>query len=324
MRWNLVFLVLGLGALGWLAWQVGPGEIAAGMGRVGWTGFAVICAVQLASLLLDAVVLRLCAGTEPPVASYWSFARASIAGHAINTLTPLGQLGEVTKYTQLESELPGERVAGALLLQNLVFFAGAAALVGASGVAAALLLPLDGAFRIALLVISAAFLAMAAATLVFMYRGPGPAIFRLAERLASRFSRLGKAVAWVRRVEGLSRGATTHSRRMVLVWVLAIVSRLCGTVEVGVILAFIGYRQGLVIVLLTQGTGQLVTWATAFVPFQAGTAEGGSYLLFKAIGLTPSVGVLLEIVRKARRLAVAAFGMSLLGAETLRKMRRSP
>jgi hypothetical protein len=60
------------------------------------------------------------------------------------------------------------------------------------------------------------------------------------------------------------------------------------------------------------------------VPLQAGSAEGGAYIVFQAVGLSPATGVLVEIGRKLRRVVFITLGVSLLGWDTFFQFRRKP
>ena len=113
---QLVFLLVGLGALAWMVYRLGPEILLDGILAIGF-GFIFTCSAHLGALLLDSVTLRACAGRDdaPP---YLHFARASIAGHGINESTPFGKLGEITKYTLLREKLPAERAAGALWVRR--------------------------------------------------------------------------------------------------------------------------------------------------------------------------------------------------------------
>src|SRR5574341_523725 len=99
-RAQLAFFLVGVAALGWIAYRVGPDEIGAGLLRIGW-GFIPVCLLQVLSLFVDAAMIRACAGADAFRLRRRTAVRSCFCGHAINTITPLGSLGEVTKYTIL-------------------------------------------------------------------------------------------------------------------------------------------------------------------------------------------------------------------------------
>jgi hypothetical protein len=97
-------------------------------------------------------------------------------------------------------------------------------------------------------------------------------------------------------------------------------SRCADAAEQAVILAFLGYDDAISFGFLTLANTQIIAWVTSFVPLQAGTAEGGNYLFFRAIGMNPADGVLAALVYKVRRVVFVAIGIALLGAQAFRQM----
>jgi hypothetical protein len=133
---------------------------------------------------------------------------------------------------------------------------------------------------------------------------------------------LRKVVAWMKRIEGVSRARAGRRCPMLAAWILSVVNRLLGVAEVAVLLAVLSPSHSLGFAFLVQSSAQLVAWVTSFVPMQIGTAEGGALLLFRAAGLSPEIGVTLELARKLRRIAFAAFGVGLLGITLFRRLLR--
>lgn len=309
-RLSLFFFAIGLAGLTTLVAKLGFRQIAGQILGLGWV-LAVACLVQLTSLLFDSWVLRACAGPPSP-GSYWRFARAVISGHAVNILTPFSQIGEITKYDQLRTMLSSERAASALFLQNVMMFASGFGVVSVSAVSAATL-PSLRMLRPGLWATAAVFGAISAATVVVIHRGPGATVLRWLSTLGNGYPRAQKLMSWLRRVEAESRTVAGDAPTMTLIWLVVMASRLSGLLEIGALMAAFGQPQGPVVLLFIMSGGQILSWATSFVPMQIGTGEGGLYVLFTVLGLPPPLGVTLELARKLRRLLVAVFGVSLLG-----------
>ena len=70
---------------------------------------------------------------------------------------------------------------------------------------------------------------------------------------------------------------------------------------------------------LSLAGSQAISWALFFVPFQAGSAEGGAYAIFEAAGLSSAAAVVSELARKLRRLVFIALGVALLGLTAVRR-----
>ncbi|HEY6178253.1 MAG TPA: lysylphosphatidylglycerol synthase domain-containing protein, partial [Kofleriaceae bacterium] len=115
---NLAMLAIGAAALLWTLHRLGWDDLRAGVARVG-SAFAVVLALDLAALLLDARALHTFMRPEARMLSYWQVVAAQISGRAVNVVTPLSALGEATKFTMLVTRAPRVRVASAIVLFDL-------------------------------------------------------------------------------------------------------------------------------------------------------------------------------------------------------------
>ena len=69
---------------------------------------------------------------------------------------------------------------------------------------------------------------------------------------------------------------------------------------------------------LLESTGRLIVVAFKFVPYRLGVDEAGSALVASALGLEPTVGVTLALVRKLRILCWNAVGVALFARRSIR------
>lgn len=310
-RWNLVFLVVGLAALAVMIGVVGVDEIAGGLQQIGW-GFALACGAHLGSLTCDAIALRACAGDAGRGAALWPFLRASLVAHAINTATPGASVGEALRYSHLRDQLGGNGALSAVSLLNLTMMVSTFALLAVGPLAGAVALGVRGPVAYALYGAAAVSAIAAVGAVVVIRRGVGGWPFALLR--AVRIDR-ERVAQWRQRwdeVEAAWRSAVSDRRRLVTIAVAAASSRLANVLEVGVLLWLLGQDQVVPVALLATANATLVQLVTAMVPYGTGTLEGGNYLLFKAVGLTASVGVTVELARKARRVAFVVLGLGLL------------
>jgi uncharacterized membrane protein YbhN (UPF0104 family) len=323
-RLNIGFLLCGVLALAWLIYALGLDRLADGLTRLGW-GFALSTGAFTCGILLDGVTMRACAGPRGHELPYWHFARASFAGHAINQATPLGSLGEVTKVTILSEKVPPARATATLIVLNIVMFVVNCGLIALGPVVAVLVLDPGPTVTLVLVLGAMVFFIAGAVALVFLRRGPGDVPFRVALRLGVGPERVGRWRARWHAVESDWLEASGDRRQMAVAWVSGVLSRTAAAVEAMIILHFLGAEQIVAVGLLSLAGYQLVNWLTAFVPMQAGTSEGGAYVLFAAVGLSPVLGVLLELVRRIRRLVFICAGVAVLGWPTFRRlMKRDP
>lgn len=323
---QLLLLLIGLGALSWMVYRIGPGTLLDGILAIGW-GFALTCTAHLGAILLDSVTLRACAVREgaPP---YLHFARTSIAGHAINEATPFGKVGEITKYSILREKLPADRAAGALVAQNICMFVVNCGLIALGAPIAFFVFDTRGPAAVMFWVASGVFLAAGAIGLLILHRGLGGWPFLLLRHAGlGRFrpskARVQKWRAGWRKVEAAWQATSGDRKARDTAWLSAIASRMCNVLETALILYFLGGDQIIAAAVLSLGGSQMVGWLFSFVPLGAGSAEGGAYVLFSAAGLPPKLGVLVEIGRKLRRIVFITLGVSVLGWDTFRVQRRA-
>ncbi len=322
--WNVAFLAVGLIGLGFFAASVGPERLFGELDRLGWT-VALVAAVNGVTLLVDSAVLSVCLGAPLRLASYARILRAQVAGHAINTVTPTGNLGEVTKYTILTQTWSKQEVGAALLSANLVGLGANVVLLVLAPLAAPLMLGLTGPVARVFYVAAAVSAALGGVLAVVVVRGPGTWPFHVVRRLGVSEAKVERArTAW-REVADTARARLTGRRRAAAV-VLALVSRGLSVAEIAVILALVGVDAHPLVPFLFVANGQIISWVTSFVPMQAGTGEGGGYALFRSLGLDPTQGVVVELVRKCRIVVWLIIGLALLGTATLsgRKRRSAP
>ena len=330
---QLLLLVIGLAALTWTVIAVGPGRLADGVVAIGW-GLILTSGAHFTGLSLDAVTLRATAGAAGRQVPYRHYLRTSLAGHAINEATPFGKAGELTKYALLSERMPGERAAAALVAQNIVMFVVNCGLIAAGAPLALVVFDVVPGARPAFALTGAAFAVAGAVAVVLLHRGVGSWPLSLARRLGVPRWRLGRRRIGAERldrwqttwseVQDIWREAARDRRAQAVAWVSAVASRSANLVETGLILHFLGGRQLAAAAVVSLASSQLVGWLFSFMPMGAGTAEGGSYVVFRAVGLSPALGVLVEIGRRLRRLVFIGVGVAVLGQSEFRHARRGP
>ena len=119
-RLNNLLLVLGLVFLGCLVWTVGPGELWRQVSALGWGVIPLILSEGLQNLA-HAIGWRHCVSGAPPRVPLPRLFRMSMAGYAINYLTPSASVGgDVTRVALLASSQPGPEAVSSVLLDKLM------------------------------------------------------------------------------------------------------------------------------------------------------------------------------------------------------------
>jgi hypothetical protein len=255
-------------------------------------------------------------------APFLLYLRASITGHAINEATPGGKIGELTKYSILDDALTRERAAAALVAQNLVMFVVNCGLIALAPPLAILAVGGQPGTALGFAAVGLGFLVAGAAVVFVLARGVGAWPFAVL-----RFFRVSKARTdrWKRRfhdVEEEWRRAAHDRRSMLVAWGSAIASRACNVAESAIYFGLAGGDHAIAGGFLALAGGQAIGWVMFFVPFGAGTAEGGAYAVFRIAGLSSSAAVVEALARKLRRVVFVAIGVALLGLSSVGKRAR--
>jgi hypothetical protein len=123
-----------------------------------------------------------------------------------------------------------------------------------------------------------------------------------------------------RKVEKSWRAASEQRGARFVIFASMALGRLCNVVEAGLILYFLGGDQIVAGAFISLASYQLSGWVLSFVPMAAGSAEGSAFVIFSAVGLSPQLGVMVEIGRKIRKVVFICLGISVLGWDTFRRM----
>lgn len=313
-----------MGALAWMVYHIGPGTFWSGMQKVGW-GFALTCGAHLSGLLLDSVVLRASAGKPGRKVPYLHFVRTSVSGHAVNEATPFGKVGELVKYALLDERLRAADAAGALVATNIASFVVNCGLIATVAPISLVAFGVGGVTAVVFVAVSAGFLIAGAVGLLILRRGLGQWPFAVMRKVGIGRFRIGKerVERWQKgwhKVEKAWQSATAVPGAMIRIWGGMILSRLCNVLEAGLYLYFLGGDHIVAGAFLSLASYQFSGWVFTFVPMQAGMAEGSAYVMFSAVGLSPQLGVMVEIGRKVRKLVFIGLGVSVLGWDTFRRM----
>ena len=309
------FFALGAALLVVLLVRLGPGLVARDLSAVG-SGFLLVVALQSIPVLLNSLSWRL---LLPPASGVplRTLTPMLLAGEALNTVSPVGFIGgELVRIGLLRRRIGTDAAAGAVGLAAMTQFAGQALFVLA-GLPAALLLLSPGPVRTGIGLAAGAIGALLAAVLL----------------LASSPVRLGRARRWILRFPGLARlerripdrvregGALALAsvRSRPGAFALSIASSFAawsiGVVETLLVLSLLGHPIALVPAVAIETMAVVIEGVLFFVPAKMGTQEGGRVLIFTLLGLPPSLGLALGLVRRAKELVWAVPGLTILGVQ---------
>lgn len=308
---RLVNAILGAAALALLAWMVarlGLDRLIEAAAQIGWA-FPAAVAAHLASLIAASVSLVVAVGAPLRFAGALA---VEMAGHAINEATPLAKLGELTKYGMLAERVPAERAGAGVIVWNIGLFIAAAITVTAACVVALTAFEVSDAARPFFIAAAAGNGIAGAIAVALLYARIGTWPLAALRRLGVSEVRVDRwREAWLG-VEGAWREVARDRRRVAGILAASFAVRAINVVEGALILGALGIEPLVATALIAYAASQLAYWLTAWVPLQAGTAEGGAYVTFTALGLPGAAGMILELARKLRRLLFIAAGLIIL------------
>jgi hypothetical protein len=286
---------------------VGLGLLVAAFRSLGWC-FAILCGLQLLTLLLDAAALRLAVPRGAPDLHPARALSACLAALAVNSATPLGQAGELVKARLLRSQLSMEATVAAVWLHNQMMFLTSSALFAIAPLAAALA---SGAPRWAVRLALGMTAAYGAATAlaVVLLAGGLPLRWLAARWPTLRMrARIGRALEMGR----LARARELGRGRLAAALALTTLKRLIYPLEAVLVLWWLGHGPGWSTAFFSQPATQALAGLASVAPLGLGTTEPAAWALFRGLGRAAEVGVVIELARDARRLLFVALGFSLL------------
>ncbi|MEP6589732.1 MAG: lysylphosphatidylglycerol synthase transmembrane domain-containing protein [Gemmatimonadota bacterium] len=313
-RIRLAGLGFGLLVLAILIQQTGPARLLREIHGAGWVLFPIVTLWGVV-YACNARAWQLLVPARP---RSFTFPRAfllSVNAFALNFATPLLAMGgEPFRMAGATRYLGRSRAVGSVVSFRFLH-ALAHVLVFLMAIpAAALLLP-HTLPVLALLGIAAVILLLIAAFLLSQHRqGVFERAVALLERtpflrpLALRLERHRPALQELdQELTAIHREAPWHFRRALGV---ELAGRLLSTMEYALILEALGLTQGIWHGFVIANLSSLVTNLLIFVPFELGTKEGGTYLIFGALGLDPALGMTAALLSRVRELSWLAIGLA--------------
>jgi hypothetical protein len=319
MSRRLTLLFLGLGAL-LLALQIrsfGLGDLWSDATTAGWVLVPIVLFYGIAHGC-DAQAWRVILGGEPNRPGWLGLYRMVVSGSALNFLTPMVNLGgEPFKAAFLASSLGVPRAAGAVLIRNVARGLGLLCFWLAAIVTGWFLLPPTPMIR-ALLLGAAAAIGLLMGLLIRAHRRGG------LERLFDGAARLPGIGRVVRRAERF-RPAVSETDRQIVAFAreqpgrlaVAVGFEVLGRAAFVVEFCLIGWAIGVPIAypaaFTVGGLETLTGNLLFFVPYEIGTRETATMLLFGQLGYPPEAGLFAALVSRLRDLAWIVTGVVLVG-----------
>jgi len=298
---------LGLaGAIALVAW-VGVGDVSRAVGHVGWRAL-LLPAIYVLPLTLAAWSWRL---VTPRSArpGWWTGVRATWIGLAINWLLPVAQVGgEVVKARLLVRRGAATDAAVASVVVDKTLQVATQIMFTVVGVA---LFASRWSGREVIAGAIGGTLPLLLGVVVF-YRMQRRGLFgRLAHRFEIALEKAGHG-ALVADAAGVDAAVDAIYRKpgpTLLACGLRLLFRFSLALETALALELLGYRPGVVAVLVLESLGQAVRTGAFLAPAGIGVQEGAFVVLATALGLPPEIGLAVSLLKRGRELVVGVPGL---------------
>ena len=307
--------VLGVALFVYFVQRVGVGEIAAGIGRLGWL-FLVVVALGGLRLAVRGMAWRGCLEGPHRLTPGRAF-QAVVAGDTLGNLTPLSLLiSEPAKALFVRDREPVSRTLAALAVENLFYTLSAALVIAGGALALVLRLRTADTWWLASVGLVAALIVLISLVHAVIWRQVRVASGlvelvgrrRLAPQLVARW---GKRV---RRVE--DRVYTLYPRepgRLVRLACWELSFHALAILEIYIVLSLISdIAPTLLDAFVFESTNRFITTLFKVVPMRIGVDEAGTAAFAELLAYGTAAGVTLAIVRKARMLVWMTAGVGLL------------
>lgn len=313
---RIAILCLGLALFSYLVSDFGVGNILAKIRETGWW-FLPIVAIWIAVYVANASAWHVILGESTRQVSFKEVLALTVSGFAINYMTPLMNLGgEPYRVMALRGKIGTSRAISSVILYNMVrmlshffFWLGAVALALA-------IIP----FSFTMGAVLAGTLALVMFLIAFFYARHQRGIF---ESLLDFFARSRVFQRLYRRLQDRRVSLLTideqikqlyHERRGAFYGSIALefAARIIASLEFYFIGSAVGLGLTFLEALYINAASSLILNLLFFVPFEAGTREGGLYLVMQSLGYPPGIGIYMGLINRLRELCWIFIGLILV------------
>jgi len=244
-----------------------------------------------------------------------------LIGEAINNLTPFGSFGgEGARVYYLRKQMETPIVTASLVLDKTFYFLTAIIFVFLGVVVAFSLLQISNVLKTASLAVLLVLMLFGAMAIWLQKKGAVKKVSIFLGKRGIATATIEKVLPKISAMEVMQK--EFYSKRpkdFVRVFLFHFLGRLGGSFEIWLILfltgAFIHISlwQQFCYSLLIAGYVIVLNIVFFMFPSQIGVAEGATALLFSMLGQPPSLGVLLQLIKRIKNLFFMALGLCLMG-----------
>lgn len=313
---GVVFSIFGIGLFAYFVYSVGLDAIFAGIGKIGFGGFAIILLLYLLKLSVRATSWRLSV-YEPYKLDFKDTLPAVIIGEALSSVIPLGILVSGTaKAVAVRRRVPLVVGLSSVATENLFYSLVTGLFIAFGSFAFLRQFELEQTWIYLIdFIIGFIFVCIIIGVVVVVrqWHWASGICEWLYEKGILR-SILDSGRLQVRLFENLIYGFyRKYPKRFFPIFLLQIAFHSLGILEVWFILTRIGEAfPQLSTAFFLETISRLITIVFKLIPFLVGVDEAGAEFIVETLAIGAGIGVTLAIIRKGRTIFWSAIGMILI------------
>jgi hypothetical protein len=322
---RLVLLLAGVVLLVLLLWQLGPSDVLGALRHIGWYLLPVFL-LGAAHHAIRAFALRACV-LRSGLLGYGDALAIRLSGEAVQSLTFTGPvLSQPTKAWLLESHGLSLKEGFAATITEYLICSFVTAAMSIAGLLY-LVVHFTPALAIRVLAIGIAclfsvFLVASAVAIARRFYLIGTIIAGLA-KIGLLRGRLRPDMTWINRMEDLLLIILRDSpARFMTITLIEVGAQALLVLELFWLMRALDMVTPASFAFVIEASIKAIGIAFLFIPMQLGVSEGAYALVFNVMGLSAAAGFALAFLRRARTLAVAAVGLTILAVLTRHRERR--
>jgi len=312
----VLFTILGIGLFVYFVYSVGIDEIVAGIGKIGFGGFALILFLYFLRIACRAAAWRLSV-YEPYELKFSDTLPAVIIGEALSSIIPLGIIiSGTSKAVAVRKRVPLVVGLSSIATENLFYslITGLFIVIGAFTFLRSFQLPAGWVLTINALIFLVFFLILFGFFIIFRQWHLAGEFCEWLYNKGIGHKVLEKGRLQVRLFENLIYGFyRQYPSRFLPICLFEIFYHILGILEVLFILSRINAAfPNLYSSFLLESMSRVITIVFKLVPFLIGVDEAGAQFIAETLALGAGIGVTLAIIRKGRILFWTVIGLLLI------------
>ena len=316
---SAAFLVVGIGLLAYLIYDVGPATLWKNLKSIG-PSFGFVLAVGLGSMFFLACAWKDLLYPERHTATVMDLFAAGLVGFAVNELTPGSVAGEPVKGAMLKDKIPAEDIVSSLILHNYLYIITNFLQIAIGALIGLIWLDMSPVLTYGTIIVTVVVAGILVLLTLAIRWGMAEKFMRGLRFIRLPIKNMEPMIERAKRVDLQARTFAKERRAAfwrAFAWIFA--ARSMAVVELWVILVLIGHPAGFATLMLLQASTLLVYVVFFFVPSQMGANELGSTVIFELLRFNPATGLLMELVRRLRKITVVVLGLCIFGIRSLLK-----